>query len=222
MFFPRELKVANVIPLYKADDPLLVNNYRPVSLLCVISKVFEKVMYTRLKEYLKNFKILASNQFDFRKLHSSYMALMTSMGKLIASLEKREHVIGIFLDFSKAFDTVDHSILLRTLSHYGVRGNALNWFESYLSGRPQYVTYNGVSSQNKSISCGVPQGSILGPLFFLVHINDLCSLCKHTTPILFVDYTNLFCNGPDIQEMEKCINDELAEISQWLKVNKLF
>ena len=134
---------------------------------------------------------------------------------------KTEHVIGIFLDFSKAFDTVDHSILLRKLSHYGIRGNALDWFENYLSGRTQYVTYNGVSSQYKSISCGVPQGSILGPLLFLVYINDLCSLCKHTAPILFADDTNLFCNGTDLQEMEKCINDKPAQISQWLKVNKL-
>ena len=146
---------------------------------------------------------------------------MTLMDKLIASLEKKEYVIGIFLDFSKVFDTVDNSILLRKLSHYGIRGNALNWFESYLSGRTQYVTYNGVSSQYKSISCGVPQGSILGPQLFLVYINDLCSLCKHTTPLLFADDTNLFCNGTDLQQMEKCINDELAQISQWLKVNTL-
>ena len=152
-------------------------------------------MYTRLKEYLDNFKILASNQFGLKKLNSSYMALMTLMDKLITSLEKKNHVIGIFLDFSIVFDTVDHSILLRKLSHYGIRGNSLNWFASYLSGCTQYVTYNGVSSQYKSISCGVPQGS-------------LCSLCKHITPILFADDTNLFCNGADLQEMEKCINDK--------------
>ena len=108
-------------------------------------------MYTRLKEYLDNFKILACNQFGFRKLHSSYMALMTLMDTLMTSLVKKEHVTGIFRDFSKAFDTVDHSILLRKLFHYCIRGNALNWFESYLSGHTLYVTYNGVSSQYKSI-----------------------------------------------------------------------
>ena len=143
------------------------------------------------------------------------------MDKLISSLERKEFVIGIFLDFSKAFDTVDHAILLQKLCHYGIRGNALKWFTSYLSNRTQYVTYNGVVSAMKGISCGVPHGSILGPLLFLMYINDLCSMCKYTTPILFADDTNLFCSGPDIKTMESNINNELTEISLWLKVNKL-
>ena len=165
--FPDELKAANIVPLYKADDPFMFNNYRPVSLLSVLSKVFERVMYNRLMEYLDVYKILVSCQFGFRKLHSSYMALMALMDKLISSLENKEFVIGIFLDFSKAFDTVDHDILLCKLSHYGIRGNALKWIESYLSNRKQFVTYNGVSSASKAIVCGVPQGSVLGHLLFL-------------------------------------------------------
>ena len=121
------------------------------------------------------------------------------MDKLISSLEKKEFVIGICLDFSKAFDTVDHMILLQKLSHYGIRGSALK----YLSNRRQYVTYNGETSTMKGISCGVPQGSILGPLLFLIYINDLCSVCKHITPILFADDTNLFCSGSDVKILEK-------------------
>ena len=130
-------------------------------------------MYSRVSEFLETFKILVNFQFGFRKFHSSYMALLTLMDKLISSLEKKEFVIGIFLDFSKAFDTVDHMILLQKLSHYGIRGSALKWFTSYLSNRRQYVTYNGETSMMKGISCGVPQGSILGPLLFLIYITPV-------------------------------------------------
>ena len=133
--FPDELKIANVLPLYKTCDPCVFNNYRPVSLLCVLSKVYEKIMYNRLIIFLENYDILFANQFGFRKLHSSYMALMVLTDKLIKSLENGEFVIGVYLDFSKAFATVDHEILLSKLSHYGIRGNSLKWFQSYLSNR---------------------------------------------------------------------------------------
>ena len=178
-------------------------------------------MYNRLIDFLETYKIIVENQFGFRKMHSSYMALMTMMDKLIQSRENNEYVIGIFLDFSKAFDTVDHTILLSKLLHYGIRGNALNWFTSYFSGRKQYLTYNGISSGTKTINCGVPQGSILGPLLFLIYINDLCSACKFTTPVLFADDTNLFSSGTDLPAMANNINYELEQISLWLKVNKL-
>ena len=143
------------------------------------------------------------------------------MDQLIASLENGEYTIGTFLDFSKAFDTVDHVILLKKLSHYGIRGSALKWFESYLSNCKQYVTYNGIASSTQTIRCGVPQGSILGPLLFLIYINDFCSICKHTMPILFADDANLFSSGKDIRTLENNINNELLNISLWLKVNKL-
>ena len=219
--FPDELKIANVLPLFKACDPCVFNNYRPVSLLCVLSKVFEKVMYNRLIIFLENYDILFDNQFGFRKLHSSYMALMVLTDKLIKSLENGEFVIGVYLDFSKAFDTVDHEILLSKLSHYGIRGNSLKWFQSYLSNRKQYVTYNGVSSQVNNITCGVPQGSILGPLLFLLYINDLGKICSSTTSILFADDTNLFKSGSNLSDMEDELNSELSKISTWLKTNKL-
>ena len=219
--FPKELKIANVLPLFKANDPSVFNNYRPVSLLCVLSKVYEKVMYNRLIRFLEDFNILFENQFWFRKLHSSYMALMILTDKLIKSLEKGEFVIGVYLDFSKAFDTVDHAILLSKLSHYGVRGNALQWFKSYLSDRKQYVTYNGVSSPVNNITCGVPQGSILGPLLFLLYINDLGCVSSSIASILFADDTNLFKTGNDLNKMQEELNCELSKISQWLKVNKL-
>ena len=219
--FPAELKIANVLPLYKADDNVVFNNYRPVSLLCILSKVFEKVMYSRLSSFLEKNQILLNNQFGFRKHHSAHMALMILLDKIVKALENGDYVIGIYLDFSKAFDTVDHGTLLLKLEHNGVGGSALKWFKSYLSDRQQYVTYNGVSSQLKNINCGVPQGSVLGPLFLLLYITDLSNVCKCTMPLFFADDTNLFINGSNINELESSINSELAEIAKWLKVNKL-
>ena len=151
----------------------------PVSLSCIISKVFEKVMYNRLLDFLETYKILTNSQFGFRKSHSTYMALMTLMDRLTTSLENDEHVIGIW-------------------SHYGIRCNALKLFEGYLSNRIQYMTYNGISSITKTVKYGVPQGSILGPLLFFIYINDLCSLCKPTFQILFADDANLCSSGKEI------------------------
>ena len=219
--FPDELKVANVIPLYKSDDVMVFNHYRPVSLLCVLSKVFEKIMYERLLKFLENLKLLYSEQYGFRRKHSTYMALLTLMDKLVNALEKKEIVVGIFLDFSKAFDTVDHDILLQKLYHYGLRGCAYSWFESYLTHRTQFVTYNGAKSKKLQIKCGVPQGSILGPLLFLIYINDLHTVCKHSFPILFADDTNLFLSGKNLDDMQTLLNEELTEIDLWLKANKL-
>ena len=143
------------------------------------------------------------------------------MDDLIASLEKGEIVIGVFLDCSKAFDTVNHEILLNKLEHCGMRGNALCWFQSHLTDRKQYVTYNGATSTTKTIRCGVPHGSILGPLLFFIYINDLYHVCSNCTPILFAGDTNLFLNGTDIEHMQSILNTALAHISQWLIANKL-
>ena len=219
--FPQELELANKIPLYKSGDPHVFNNYRPVSLLPTLSKVFEEVMYTRLISFLETHKILICNQFGFRRSYSSYMALMVTINEITRPLENGEHVVGIFLDFSKAFDTVNHDVLSNKLNHYGVWGNALEWFTSYLSDRRQYVTYNGCSSSTKYIKCGVPQGSILGPLLFLLYINGLQRVRNSSIPILLADDTNLFYKSTYKHFLEEQINKELKQVSMWLKVNKL-
>ena len=146
---------------------------------------------------------------------------MIMMDKKSAALDNGDYVVGIFLDFSKAFDTVNHAILLDKMYHYGIRSSALDWFKSYLNNRRQYVTYDGVVSTTKIISCGVPQASILGPLLFLIYINDLLHVCNESIPILFADDTNLFFSGKNLPDLEKRINEELNDISLWLKVNKL-
>ena len=219
--FPLELKLANVLPLFKSGETMLFNNYRPVSLLCTLSKVFGKIMYSRLLDFLDYHKILIGNQFGFRKLHSSYMDLMFMMDQVTKAFDNGECVIGIFVDFSKAFDTVNYSILIDKLHHYGIRGNALELFRSYLSDRSQYVSYNGVRSSTKSITCGVAQGSILGSLLFLIYINDLYNVCRDSVPMLFADDTNLFYKGNKMENLVKIINGELENISLWLKINKL-
>ena len=219
--FPTALKIANVIPLYKADDPMAFNNYRPVSLLCTISKIFEKVMYNRVLDFLEKYKILYELQFGFRKSHSTHMALMLLLNKLTDALEQGRCAIGIFLDFSKAFDTVNHEILLSKLDHYGIRGNALEWFRSYLFDRKQFVTYNKCKSSMNSVNCGVPQGSILGPLLFLIYVNDIANVCELSFSLLFADDTNVFNTGDKYKEISDRLNKELKVLAIWLKANKL-
>ena len=138
------------------------------------------------------------------------MPFMVLIDKLTRALDNGKFVVGILLDFSKAFDTVDHDILLTKLSHYGIRGVPFLWFQGYLSKRQQFVTYNGVSSTVKTVKCGVPQGSIQGPLLFLIYINDLVNVCSHCLPILFSDNTNLFVSGVDMSQMSEIVSKELV------------
>ena len=200
--FPDILKITNVIPLYKKDDPMIFSNYRSVSLLCTLSKKIEKAMYDRVNDCLNEFDIIFKYQFGFRRGYSTYLALTVLMDKLTKSMENGYYVVGVFLDFSKAFDMVNHKILISKLYHYGIRDVALKWFQSYLENRKQYVTYNGEISDMQIIKCGVPQGSILGPLLFLIYINDLANVCKYTMPIFFADDSNLFLNGRDPADIE--------------------
>ena len=158
------MKIARVTPIYKSGDRAMFTNYRPISVLPSFSKLLERVVYNRILEYINKFNILCSNQYGFRKNHSTSLALIDFYDKVSSALDRREFAVGIFLDHSKAFDTVNHEILFEKLEHYGIRGIALDWVKSYFSDRFQFVDYNGHSSTPK-ISCGVPQGSILGPLF---------------------------------------------------------
>ena len=210
-----------MISLYKADDTMQFNHYRPVSLLRALSKVFEKVMYSRLISFVNKFSILHENQFGFLKSHSTHMASLTLIDKLVHAIENGEYVKGVFLDFSKAFDMVNHHILLDKLYHYGICGCAHKWLKSYLTNRTQFVTYNSIVSDHQMKKCGVPQGSILGPLLFRVYVNDLPSVCSSALPILFADDTNLFLSGSDPTCIENRMNDDLKKIAMWLKVNRL-
>ena len=190
-------------------------------MLTTFSKLYERVFYNRLANFLKLQKILFEFQFGFRTNHSTDMALTVLMDKIIDALEKGHLMVGIFLDFSKAFDTVNHQILLAKLSLYGIRGVPNNWIKSYLSERTQFCTYDNVKSSTKQINCGVPQGSILGPLLFLTYINDLHSATTHSDIILFADDSNMFSQAKSINQIQDNLNTEIPKLVTWLQANRL-
>ena len=220
-YFPNELKISQVIPLFKSGDPMQLINYRPVSILSVFSELFEYVMYNRLISFLKKYNILFKYQFGFREKHGTNSALITLVDKILKSWNKGEYVLGLFLDLSKAFDSINHEILINKLYCYGNRGNVLTWFRNYLKNRKQFVTFNDYKSSEMFIKHGVPQGSILGPVLFLLYINDMANISNKLFFLLFADDTNIFISGQNIDEMVETLNQELKKVTQWLAINKL-
>ncbi|MCP4484330.1 MAG: reverse transcriptase family protein [Flavobacteriaceae bacterium] len=219
--FPDKLKLAKVIPIFKKGVRTKTSNYRPISLLSTFSKIFEKLMQTRLQKFLETCDVLFSMQFGFRSGHSTEHALISLTESIKTTLDNKRLGCGIFIDLQKAFDTVNHEILLNKLEHYGIRGTALAWFESYLTNRRQSVSINGYSSSMCSISCGVPQGSVLGPLLFLIYINDLPNVSSMLSFFLFADDTNIYLEAGDLNSLTQTINKELSKVKSWLDCNKL-
>ena len=189
--FPSLLKNATVVPIFKKKDKNKCANYRTISLLSNLSKIFERAMYARIELFLDEFNIIYSKKFGFRKKHSTNHALLSIIEQIKRNLDNKIFSCGFFVDLEKAFDTVNHYILISKLDHYGISGKSKDWITSYLSNRNQHVKLNGVKSNDKVITCGVPQGSILGPLLFTIYINDMHKAMPNSSFFHFADATNL-------------------------------
>lgn len=204
--FPDKLKLAKVVPIYKSDNKHFLENYRPISILSVFSKIFEKLMYNHLLEFLDEHNIIFNKQFGFRPKYSTRHALITIVEKINKALDENKSVIGLYLDFRKAFYTVNHDILVEKLRKYGISGCTLGWIKNYLSNRRQYVLYDTAKSYCKPVKMGIPQGSNLGPLLFILYVNDFCNISTDFFSILFADDTNIFVEGKDLNNVFNMFN----------------
>ena len=215
---PEELKFAIVKPLYKKNSRLEVGNYRPVSILCTISKILERAIQIQLVNYLEKFQLLYEFQSGFRKSYSTDTCLINLMDHIRMLVSKKKFVGMVLLDLQKAFDTVDHEILCQKLEIMGL--DYTQWMKSYLGGRKQVVMANDTVSEPGIVSCGVPQGSILGPLLFLCYINDM-PISVNCKLLLYADDSALIVSGTDPENIAELLTKELESCKQWLNDNKL-
>ena len=219
---PEDLKVAKVIPIYKSSDKSELKNYRPVSLLSAFSKILEKIMFNKVMAFLDSNNILYKHQYGFRAKHATIHPILHLLNNCAESYNKnpKEYTISIFCDLSKAFDVINHNILLDKLNIYGLRGIVNDWFSNYLSGRTQYVEIEGSQSNSCDIECGVPQGSILGPLLYLLYVNDIAN--STSSKILsFADDTSLFLSHSNITELFRKANTDMHALFEWFCANRL-
>ena len=224
------MKQADVIPLFKGGNDHLMINYRPISLLLTISKILEKIVYTRVYTFLDSNHQFYNSQYGFRSKHSCKHVVSELLGDVLKSQEKGEHTISVFLDLSKAFDSLEHNTLLKKLEIYGIRGLPLSWFKSYLQDRSLCVKCSttesdeSVYSEYKKVAqntYGTPQGSCLGPLLFLVFCNNLYLNLLYSSCILFVDDTTVYTSGKNLNLLVCSLEHDLEILNDWFKANKL-
>ena len=219
--FPCDWKVARVSPIFKAGERNDTNNYRPISVLWTVPRIFERLIYEQFYSYLNRHNLLNQRQSGFRSLHSTVTAVLDLTNQWCFNIDRGMISGVIFLDLKKAFDTVDHNLLLTKLKHYGMQEKTLQWFRSYLSDRSQRVYINGILSDKEQITCGVPQGSTLGPLLFLIYINDLSSAIDFATTRMYADDSNLTYTACGIPTLQYEMKRDIERLKDWLTANKL-
>ena len=222
--FPESLKIAKVIPIFKQGCRLLCNNYRPISILLALSKIFEKCVLNQITFYFILEGLFTDNQYGFRRERTTtgHGCLVDLIEEITVALDQGEYALSIFLDLSKAFDTVNHSILLTKLIYYGIEDMENQWFDSYLHKRKQRVLVNGIFSDLLMINSGVPQGSILGPFLFLIYINDTEQATKEFSLRLFADDTSLTLTDKNLDLLIEKANAVFNPIYEWLCPNISF
>ena len=220
-YFPYELKTGCITPVFKKGDKSDMKNYRPVCSLSPISKIFEKIIYLRMITFIEKNKIFSDNQFGFRKMKSTETALMKFMDFIHNGLSKKQNVGTIFMDLSKAFDVMNHNILKLKLEHYGFRGVILDFIMSFVRDRKYFVNVNGINSISRTVNIGVPQGSTLGPLLFLLYVNDMENSSAIIDFVLFADDTTIMYSCDDFNQLQSTLEAEGNKVIEWLKANKL-
>ena len=219
--FPDKLKISKIVPLFKQGCKQNLNNYRPISILPTFSKILEKIIYNRLNIFLEFNEVLTESQFGFRTHRSTTSAVLSVTDHILKSFDEQKLTLGVFLDLSKAFDCVNHNILLRKLEHYGVRGVALNLFESYLTGRQQFSFFKNEISRSNLVTHSVPQGSILGPVLFNIYINDITNATKTMKTTLFADDSCFYLSHNNPETLINIANNDLNSLNNWFVSNRL-
>lgn len=219
--FPKSMQVAKVSVLYKGGDKNDMSNYRPISILPVFSKPIEKIIYSRLLTFFEKYSVLTDSQFGFRRCRSTETALLVQKETILENFESKLLTLGIFVDFSKAFDRINHITLLDKLDCYGIRGIPLSLISSYLQYRSQYVQINNYRSSTQRINSGVPQGSILGPLLFIIYVNDIVNIETSAKFIIYADDTSIFFSDSREGALTLKANYFLNKLKSWVVMNSL-
>ena len=218
---PPEWKIAKVTPLPKAGNSNLVSNYRPIFLLPLLSKLIEKIIHKRIYQYLDDFDLLDHRQGGFRPKHSTAKTCSHFVNDLYTAMNNNKFTIAVYIDAMKAFDTVNHSILLKKMYKLGIKGKLLDWVKNYLTERYQRTLANNVISKEKLITCGVPQGSVLGPLLFIIYINDISNAVSNSRVSLYADDTVIYISHSDYITAVHLIQTDLEGVYSWCDSNKL-
>ena len=219
--FPDIWKVARVTPIHKDGDRMEKSNYRPISVLHVISRLFEELVFNQLYQCMKEKGLFSGDQSGFLHLFSTATCLLKNTDDWYSGLDLGQFVGLVFVDLKKAFNTVDHEILCLKLEHYGIKNREISWFKSYLSDHTQFCRVNGIDSEIRHIETGVPQGSCRGPLLFLIYINDLPQAVQDSAVSMYADDTSLCYRSSDITQLNEAINNDLSKLDTWLQGNKL-